>query len=122
MSGNTGYGKALYNFRNKSVLRCITEQGFEKIMKKIGIGYENYQKLIDDNCYYVDKTMFIEDIVRKGGMVTLFTRPCRFGKTLTLSMLRTFFEYGYDLQGNLINAKHYFEGKRIMQADPEINS
>lgn len=122
VSGNTGYGKASYNFRNKSVLRCITEQGFEKIMKKIGIGYENYQKLIDDNCYYVDKTMFIEDIVRKGGMVTLFTRPRRFGKTLTLSMLRTFFEYGYDLQGNLINAKHYFEGKRIMQADPEILS
>lgn len=66
--------------------------------------------------------MFIEDIVRKGGMVTLFTRPRCFGKTLTLSMLRTFFEYGYDLQGNLINAKHYFEGKRIMQADPEILS
>ena len=64
-------------------------------MKKIGIGYENYKRIIDDKCYYVDKTMLIHDIVAKGGMVTLFTRPRRFGKTLALSMIRTFFELEY---------------------------
>lgn len=37
----------------------------EDVMKKIGIGYENYKEFIDENCYYVDKTMLIEDIIRK---------------------------------------------------------
>ena len=68
-------------------------------MKKIGIGYENYKEFIDSNMYYVDKTMLISDIVEKGGKVTLFTRPRRFGKTLALSMLRTFFELEYDRDG-----------------------
>ena len=71
-------------------------------MQKIGIGYENYKRLLDDGCYYVDKTMLIQDIIEKGGMVTLFTRPRRFGKTLALSMLRTFFEKEYDRNGNAI--------------------
>ena len=65
-------------------------------MKKIGIGYEDYKRIIDDNCYYVDKTFMIQDVVEKGGMVTLFMRPRRFGKTLTLSMIQTFFEEEYD--------------------------
>ena len=82
-------------------------------MKKIGIGYENYKRIIDDECYYVDKTLLIRDIVDKGGMVTLFTRPRRFGKTLSLSMLRTFFELEYDKDGNIVDKKHYFDGKKI---------
>ena len=61
-------------------------------VKKIGIGYEDYKEFIDDNLYYIDKTMLIADVVEKGGKVNLFTRPRRFGKTLALSMLRTFFE------------------------------
>ena len=48
-------------------------------MKKIGIGYENYKRIIDDGCYYIDKTMLIRDIVENGGMVTLFTCPRRKG-------------------------------------------
>jgi len=47
-------------------------------MKKIGIGYENYKRIIDDGCYYIDKTILIRDIIEKGGIVTLFTRPRRF--------------------------------------------
>lgn len=91
-------------------------------MKKIGIGYENYKRIIDDGCYYIDKTMLIRDIVEKGGKVTLFTRPRRFGKTLALSMLRTFFEKEYDYDGNLVDNRRYFEGKRIMEADEKILS
>lgn len=56
-------------------------------MQKIGIGYEDYRRIIEDECYYVDKTMLIRDIIEKGGMVTLFTRPRRFGKTVTLSRI-----------------------------------
>ena len=91
-------------------------------MKKIGIGYEDYKKFIDDDMYYIDKTMLINDIIEKGGEVTLFTRPRRFGKTLALSMLRTFFELEYDYNGNVIDKKRYFEGKKIMGAPEKILS
>ena len=91
-------------------------------MKKIGIGYEDYKRFIDDDMYYIDKTMLINDIVEKGGEVTLFTRPRRFGKTLALSMLRTFFELEYDYNGNVIDKKRYFEGKKIMGASDKILS
>ena len=91
-------------------------------MKKIGIGYEDYRRFIDENMYYVDKTWLINDVVEKGGEVTLFTRPRRFGKTLALSMLRTFFELEYDREGKPIDKRRYFEGKKIMHASPEILS
>ena len=89
-------------------------------MKKIGIGYENFKRIIDDGCYYIDKTLLIKDIIEMGGMVTLFTRPRRFGKTLALSMLRTFFELEYDFDGNVVDNSKYFEGKKIMDSSPEI--
>ena len=91
-------------------------------MKKIGIGYENYKEFIDNDMYYIDKTMLIDDVIEKGGKVTLFTRPRRFGKTLALSMLRTFFELEYDYDENVIDKKRYFEGKKIMNADDKILS
>ena len=91
-------------------------------MKKIGIGYEDYKRMIDDDIYYIDKTMLINDVLEKGGMVTLFTRPRRFGKTLALSMLRTFFELEYDRDGNAIDKKRYFAGKKIMGSSDEILS
>ncbi|MBQ8116714.1 MAG: AAA family ATPase, partial [Lachnospiraceae bacterium] len=91
-------------------------------MKKIGIGYESYKEFIDNDMYYVDKTMLIRDVVEKGGKVTLFTRPRRFGKTLALSMLRTFFELEYDRDGNPIDKRRYFAGKRIMEAPDKILS
>ena len=91
-------------------------------MKKIGIGYENYKEFIDGNMYYVDKTMLIADILNKGGKVTLFTRPRRFGKTLALSMLRTFFEAELDMDGNPVDNRKYFEGMKIMSAGSDVLS
>ena len=91
-------------------------------MKKIGIGYEEYKRFIDDDMYYIDKTMLISDIVEKGGEVTLFARPRRFGKTLAMSMLCTFFELEYDYNGNVIDKRRYFEGKKIMNAGDKILS
>ncbi len=89
-------------------------------MKKIGIGYENYKEFIDQDLYYIDKTMLINDIDEHGGKVTLFTRPRRFGKTLALSTIRTFFELEYDLEGNVTDNSRYFEGKKIMGASEKI--
>ena len=91
-------------------------------MNKIGIGYEDYKRIIDDNCYFVDKTLMIKDILEKGGMVTLFTRPRRFGKTLALSMIRTFFEAEVDRKGDPVDNRRYFEGKKIMDCGNEVLS
>ncbi|WP_191376267.1 AAA family ATPase, partial [Thomasclavelia spiroformis] len=54
-------------------------------MKRISTGIENFKELLDNNYYYVDKTMLIEDVL--SDKVTLYTRPRRFGKTLNMSML-----------------------------------
>ncbi len=60
--------------------------------KVIPIGIEDFKEIIDRNCYFVDKSLLIKDILDSGSKVTLFTRPRRFGKTLNLSMLKRFFE------------------------------
>ena len=60
--------------------------------KAIPIGIEDFKEMIDRNCYLVDKTLLIKDIIDMGAKVILFTRPRRFGKTLNMSMLRRFFE------------------------------
>lgn len=91
-------------------------------MKKIGIGYEFYKEFIDQDIYYIDKTLLIRDIIEKGGKVTLFTRPRRFGKTLALTMLKAFFEKEHDHMGNPVDNRHYFEGKKIMEAGEAITS
>ena len=91
-------------------------------MKKLGIGYEDYKRFIDDDMYLVDKTLLIRDVLEKGGSVTLFTRPRRFGKTLALSMLRTFFELEYDREGRPIDKRRYFEGMRIWDTGDDILS
>ncbi len=61
-------------------------------MKKLPIGISDFKKLIEDGYYYVDKTLFIQELTEVAGEVLLITRPRRFGKTLNLSMLRYFFE------------------------------
>ena len=62
------------------------------MQKRLPIGIENFKEMIEENYYYVDKTLLIKDIIDKGGKCSLFTRPRRFGKTLNMSMLRYFFE------------------------------
>ena len=90
--------------------------------KKIGIGYENYKEFVDQDMYYIDKTLLVRDILTQGGKVTLFTRPRRFGKTLALSMLRTFFEAEIDRDGKPVDNRRYFEGKKIMGCGEEVLS
>ncbi len=62
-----------------------------KEKKRLPVGVENFEQIINDNYYYVDKTGLISELLRNGGLVNLFTRPRRFGKTLNMSMLEHFF-------------------------------
>lgn len=87
--------------------------------KRIPIGIEFYKQIIEKDYYYVDKTLLIKDILEQGGQVNLFTRPRRFGKTLALTMLRTFFEAEIDRNGDLKDNSHYFDGMKIMDAGEE---
>ena len=64
--------------------------------RKLPVGVEDFEKIRREGFYYVDKTTMIRDLLRKWGEVNLFTRPRRFGKSLNMSMLKAFFEIGYD--------------------------
>ena len=61
-------------------------------MKRIGIGLSDFKHLIEEDFYYYDKTKFIDEVIKDGAQVKLFTRPRRFGKTLNMSMLKYFFD------------------------------
>ncbi len=87
-----------------------------KLNKRIGIGVENYKTLIENNYYYIDKTMMLKELADQKGIAGLFTRPRRFGKTLTLSMIQTFFEDERTKTGEKIDNSHYFDGMNIMAA------
>lgn len=63
---------------------------------KLPVGIDQFDKLIKSGFYYVDKTRLIEQLLQNWGEVNLFTRPRRFGKTLNMSMLKSFFEIGTD--------------------------
>ena len=66
------------------------------MQKKLPIGIENFEDMIKENYYYVDKTGLLKQLLNEHGLVNLFTRPRRFGKSLNMSMLRYFFEIGND--------------------------
>ena len=60
--------------------------------KAVPVGIEDFERIINEDYYYVDKTMLIEELLTNRVPVTLFTRPRRFGKTLNMSMIRYFFD------------------------------
>ena len=66
------------------------------VRKKLPIGIDGFEKIRTNDFYYVDKTMFMKELLQNCGEVNLFTRPRRFGKTLNMSMLKSFFETGSD--------------------------
>ena len=77
------------------------------------VGVENFEDLIQTGYYFVDKTLFIRELIDMKGKVNLFTRPRRFGKTLNMSMIRYFFEMGKKDHSDL------FQGLKIMDAGEE---
>ncbi len=79
--------------------------------RTVAIGIQNYNEIIENNCFYVDKTSFIKEWWESRDSVTLITRPRRFGKTLTMSMTEQFFSVNYAGRGDL------FEGLSIWQEE-----
>lgn len=77
------------------------------LKKKLSIGTDNFEKIRRENFYYIDKTGLIRDLLYNWGEVNLFTRPRRFGKSLNMSMLKSFFELGGD--------RKIFDGLEIMK-------
>lgn len=86
--------------------------------KALPVGVEDFEDIRNTGYYYVDKTMFMKDMLDLKGKVNLFLRPRRFGKTLNLSMLRYFFE---DTQDKKKNEEHkeLFHGLKIMAEGKE---
>ena len=79
--------------------------------RKLPVGIENFEEIRTEGFYYVDKTGLIRELLNNWGKVNLFTRPRRFGKTLNMSMLKSFFEIGGD--------KSIFDGLTVAQ-DKEL--
>ena len=75
--------------------------------KKLPIGIDGFEKIRSNDFYYIDKTMFIKELLQNWGEVNVFTRPRRFGKSLNISMLKSFFEIG--------NAPTLFKGLKIAE-------
>ena len=69
--------------------------------RTVAIGVQDFEKLIQNNCFYIDKTEFIKEWWESKDEVTLITRPRRFGKTLNMNMLERFFSNKYQGQGAL---------------------
>ena len=79
--------------------------------RTVAIGIQNFNEIIENNYFYVDKTFFIKEWWERGDSVTLITRPRRFGKTLTMSMVEQFFSMNYAGRRDL------FEGLSIWQEE-----
>ena len=80
--------------------------------RTVGIGQQDFADIRKDNLFYIDKTLFIKEWWDSKDSVTLITRPSRFGKTLTISMVEHFFSTKY------ANEPDIFEGLKISQEKP----
>ena len=82
--------------------------------RTVGIGLQNFEKIREQNLFYIDKTMFIKEWWEAEDEVTLITRPRRFGKTLTMSMLEKFFSVDY-AEKNLFQGTKIWEQKKYQE-------
>ena len=80
--------------------------------RTVAIGIQNFNEIIENNYFYVDKTSFIKEWWESGDSVTLITRPRRFGKTLTMSMTEQFFSMNYAGRGDLFEGLSIWQGER----------
>ncbi|MBQ9394591.1 MAG: AAA family ATPase [Proteobacteria bacterium] len=92
----------------------------DKMLKPFGEIAESFKELKDEGIYYVDKTAIIPYLVTQKRKICVVTRPRRFGKTLMLRMLQTFFEYALDKDGKPVDNRHYFEGLKVMDAGEDV--
>lgn len=87
--------KLVYD-KNLQRMNGLTKGSWRLEREKLPVGIDSFEKLQREDFYYVDKTGLIIDLLNNWGKVNLFTRPRRFGKTLNMSMLKSFFEIGAD--------------------------
>lgn len=83
--------------------------------RAVAIGYQNYKELIENNAFYIDKTLFIKEWWENLDKVTLIARPRRFGKTLNMSMVEQFFSVDYAGQGNLFENMNIWKEEKYRQ-------
>ena len=81
--------------------------------RTVGIGYQNYQEIIEDNAFYIDKTLFIKEWRESLDRVTLITRPRRFGKTLNMSMVEQFFSLDYAGRSDLFENSNIWKEEKF---------
>lgn len=92
--------------------------------KKVGIGIQDFSRIREDNCFYVDKTYFIKEWWESGDKTTIITRPRRFGKTLNMSMLEHFFSMQYAGRSDLFEGLFIWKEERYRKLQgtyPVIN-
>jgi hypothetical protein len=77
------------------------QTGGGAMTRTVGIGHQNFETLITNNNFYIDKTMFIKEWWENDDAVTLITRPRRFGKTLNMRMVEQFFSQEYEGKSDL---------------------
>ena len=92
------------------------ERSDNMVEQGIGLGTSEFKKMRTRNNYYIDKTMFIKDIIDNKSEVTLITRPRRFGKTLNMSMLKYYFDCSQK------DSRDLFEGLKIMEQGEKYTS
>ncbi len=80
--------------------------------RTVGIGKQNYEKVVGNNIFYVDKTLFIKEWWENEDEVTLITRPRRFGKTLNISMVEQFFSVDYAGRSDLFKNMKIWEDEK----------
>ena len=83
--------------------------------KVVGIGKQRFDKIVENDCFYIDKTMFIKEWWENQDDVTLITRPRRFGKTLNMDMLKCFFSVEYKDRGDLFEGLDIWKEKKYRE-------
>jgi len=89
------------------------------VARTVAIGHQDFEQVITNDYFYVDKTEFIREWWENGDAVTLITRPRRFGKTLTMSMVEKFFSVRYKGRGNLFQGLSIWQEKNADEGKAE---
>ena len=90
--------------------------------RAIAVGEQDFVKIRENDYFYIDKTWMLKELSDQKGVVNLITRPRRFGKTLALSTVRTFFEDERTYTGEKIDNSRFFSEKKIMAAGEHYTS
>lgn len=83
--------------------------------RTVSIGAQDFEELISENCFYIDKTLFIKEWWENKDKVTLITRPRRFGKTLNMNMLERFWSVKYQDQGEIFKDLNIWKEKKYRE-------